>query len=450
MDFETLKRQMQEAGIAGAGGAGFPSYGKLSEGLKVLLVNGSECEPLLYTDYHLLKRELSTVLSGADAIAETLGIPEALLCIKTHTAERLGLKDGERLMGRVRVKLLPDVYPVGDEVSLIYQATGRLVRPGELPKSAGVLVYNAETVYNVGEKLLTGEDLTTKWLTVGGAIPEPFVVRVPLGTPVSAIFERHSITVPEGYAVLDGGPSMGKLIDPERAVVTKTTKGILILPEGIEAVRSKQIDAKMSVARAETACCQCTRCTDVCPRALLGYPIEPHKLVRTSPQAAEADASLVLAASLCCGCGLCTDFACCQGISPKAVIDHYKGVLKKHGLRYTRRTEPKVSADREYRMIPVERWKKSLGVEKFDKIPRYLGEESYSRVELPLLQSIGAPAVPTVENGAQVERGQRIADPAEGLSLPLHASIAGTVHIRERAIVIERKSSCSEQSASSN
>ncbi len=430
---------MQEAGIAGAGGAGFPSYGKLSEGLKVLLVNGSECEPLLYTDFHLLKRELSTVLSGAETVAEVLGIPEVLLCIKAHTAEQLSRKDGEPLSSRARVKILPDVYPVGDEVSLIYQATGKVVAPGALPKTAGVLVFNAETAYNIGQKVLRGENVTEKWVTVGGAVEAPFVVRVPLGTPVSDLFARHSVAVPEGYAVLDGGPSMGKLIDPERAVVTKTTKAILVLPESIEAVRSKRMDAEMSVARAETACCQCTHCTDVCPRALLGYPIEPHKLVRTSPQAAEADASLVLAASLCCGCGLCTDFACCQGISPKAVIDHYKTVLKRHNLRFGARVTPKVSAEREYRMIPVERWKKALGVAKFDKLPRFLGEESYSRVELPLLQSIGAPALPAVENGAKVERGQIIANAAEGLSLPLHASIAGTVRILGGAIEIERK-----------
>lgn len=439
MDFGELKGRMKEAGIAGAGGAGFPSYGKLSEGLGVLLVNGSECEPLLYTDYHLLKRELSTVLAGAEAIAESAGIPETLLCIKEHTAEKLGRREGERLGTRVRVKLLPDVYPVGDEVSLIYQATGRLVRPGELPKSAGVLVYNAETVYNVGAKLLHGENVTYKWLTVGGAVEEPFVVRVPIGTSVGELFARHSVTVPEDCAVLDGGPSMGKLIDAESAVVTKTTKGLLVLPSHIEAIRSKRTDAEMSVARAETACCQCTHCTDVCPRALLGYPIEPHKLVRTSPQAAEADPRLVLSASLCCGCGLCTDFACCQGISPKAVIDHYKTVLKKHGLRFSARTEPRVSAEREYRMIPADRWKRSLGVEKFDRTPRYIGEESYSRVELPLSQSIGAPAVPAVGEGEWVERGQLIANAAEGLSLPLHAPIAGNVRIKDRAIVIERK-----------
>ena len=282
-----LKELMKEAGIVGAGGAGFPAYAKLAPGADILLVNGAECEPLLYTDYIILSREMPMVLAGIKAVLEYADIPRALLCVKEHTAKRLNLKDGEKLADRISLKTLPDVYPMGDEISLIYQATGRIVKPGNLPITAGVIVYNAETLYNVAAAVKFSAKVTMKWLTIGGNIPEAIVVRVPVGTPVSELFAGYSITVPEEHAVLDGGPSMGKIIDPERAVVTKTTKALLILPEASEAVQSKLLDADKSVARAETACCQCTRCTDMCPRALLGYPLEPHKMVRTAKQAAE-------------------------------------------------------------------------------------------------------------------------------------------------------------------
>ena len=427
MKLEELKQRLKDAGGVGAGGAGFPTYAKLAEGASVLLVNGSECEPLLYTDYYLLARELPAVLAGVEEILDGAGIPRALLCVKEHTAKRLKLKDGEKLSARTALKTLPDVYPMGDEISLIYQATGRLVKPGSLPITAGVIVCNVETAFNAGAAA-RGEAVTMKWLTIGGDIPEPLVVKVPVGTPVSALFERYNVTVPEEYTVLDGGPSMGKVINPERAVVTKTTKGLLILPDPCEAVQSKLLDVTASVARAETACCQCTRCTDTCPRALLGYPIEPHKMVRTARQAVEISPELALTASLCCGCGVCTSFACCQGISPKAVIDHYKSILAKNKLRYSAKGEISPAPERDWRMIPEERWAGNLGVGKFDKLPVFRGEDSdFRRVEIPMQQHIGAPSVPCVREGDSVKRGDKIAESADGLSLPQHASIGGKV-----------------------
>ena len=155
-----LKRIMQDAGMIGAGGAGFPSYAKLSVEAKTLLVNGAECEPLLYTDYVILRDELETTLAGILAVKLELGIAEAILCIKEHTAERLDMTDGQTLEGGVRVKVLPNVYPIGDEISLSYEATGRLIQPGKLPITEGIIVYNVETMYNLGVAVLTGAPVT--------------------------------------------------------------------------------------------------------------------------------------------------------------------------------------------------------------------------------------------------------------------------------------------------
>ena len=113
MDF---KEQLKNAGIVGAGGAGFPAYAKLAQGADLLVVNGAECEPLLYTDYYLLLRELPMVLDGIQAVLKQGGIESALLCVKAHTATRLGLTDGVKLAENVSLKVLPDVYPMGDEI----------------------------------------------------------------------------------------------------------------------------------------------------------------------------------------------------------------------------------------------------------------------------------------------------------------------------------------------
>lgn len=434
-----LKKIMQEAGIVGAGGAGFPSYAKLADGADILVVNGAECEPLLYTDYALLQKEMPMILLGIQTVLDYAKIPQGLLCVKEHTAKRLRLTDGTKLADRIRLKVLPDVYPMGDEISLIYQATGRVVRPGNLPITAGVIVLNVETLYNVGKSVKLSVPVTEKWVTIAGDIPQAIVVKVPIGTPVSELFERNSISVPEEYVVLDGGPSMGKVIDYESAVVTKTTKGLLILPSNIPAVESKFIDGDKSIARAETACCQCTRCTDMCPRGLLGYPLEPHKMVRTAKQAAAVMPEMVLAATLCCGCGICETLACCQGISPKAVINEYKALLAKNKLRYVGKEDVFPAPEREYRMVPSARWESVLGVAKYDKVAKYIGEQTdYPHVEISFRQHIGAPSVACVADGDIVKKGDKIAECGNGLSLPQYASIDGRVTVYPDKIMIDK------------
>ena len=430
---------MRNYGIVGAGGAGFPSYAKLAEGAKLLLINGSECEPLLYTDYVILKNEMTAVISGISEVLSHTGIPKALLAVKSHTAKMLGLSDGEKLADKIYVRELPDVYPIGDEVSLIYEATGRQIKPGKLPISEGVIVYNVETMYNLARAVRFGEPITKKWLTVGGAIDNPTVIKVPIGAKISDIFKKLGIEIKDGYTVLDGGPSMGKVINPATYTVRKTTKGILILPNDTEAIRARTVSVKMAVARAETACCQCTRCTDMCPRFLLGYPLEPHKMVRTAMGVAEVIPEMVVSATLCCGCGICESLACSQGISPRAVIESYKALLAKNKLRFNGDGNYEPRDERDYRMIPYKKWMSALGVTKFDKIADYGGEiNDFARVEIPLSGHIGAPSVPSVIDGDTVKAGDLIAKAADGLSLPQHASVDGTVTLGINKIIIDK------------
>jgi Na+-translocating ferredoxin:NAD+ oxidoreductase RnfC subunit len=436
---QELKNLMLKYGIVGAGGAGFPSYAKLAEGADLLLVNGSECEPMLYTDYVILKNEITLVLSGITSVLSHTGIKKALLAIKEHTAKRLGFSDGERLADKIFVKVLPNVYPLGDEIGLIYEATGRLVKPGKLPITEGVIVYNVETMYNLGAAIRFGEPVTKKWLTVSGDIDNPTVIRVPVGTRVSDIFKKFNITVDENHTVLDGGPSMGKIINPSTYAVSKTTKGILILPNDTQAVISKMASPQMAIVRAETACCQCTRCTDMCPRNMLGYPLEPHKMVRTAMGVAEIMPEMVLSATLCCGCGICESLACSQGISPRIVIENYKALLAKNKLRFNIDGEYNVRSEREYRQIPSEKWTSMLGVTKFDRVADFYGEiNDFCRVEIPLNKHIGAPSTPTVKDGDTVNKGDLIADASSGLSLTQHASLSGTVTLGSNKIIIDK------------
>ncbi len=434
-----LKSILQKLGVVGAGGAGFPSFGKLTDGASFLIINAVECEPLMYTDLTLCGERLEDIVVGMRAVMEFAGIPAGLLCIKDYRALHLGLADGQVLAEGITVKHVPNVYPMGDEINLIYTATGRLVQPGHLPISQGIIVYNCETVYNIGLAVRKNQPVIEKWLTVGGNVPEVQCVRVPIGMRVTDLLRRMNVTIPEHHVVIDGGPSMGSIINLRDAVVTKTTKALLILPDHIPAVTGKLRTVNENLRIAASVCCQCTRCTDMCPRHLLGFPLEPHKMVRATLSTAQITPELVLSANLCCSCDICGTFACCQGISPMQVIKEFKAILGKHKVRYM--ADPndhfEVNPDRPYRMLSSAKWKDMLGVTKYDRYPTYIPQPIVAtHVEIKMSQHIGAPSEPIVAEGDTVTRGQMIAGAGNGLSVPQYASIAGRVTLVDSTRIV--------------
>ena len=435
-----LKSIMQNNSIVGAGGAGFPSYAKLADGAEILVINCAECEPLMYTDYMIMREEMSKIAEGARLVMAETGIKHTYVAIKEHRAHMLGFNEGQTLAEGVTVKLLPNIYPMGDEINQIYEATGRVVKPGNLPITAGVIVFNGETVYNIWRAVNEGKPVTEKWLTIGGDLPERYTIKVPVGMRVSEIFNQLGVTVKDTHAMIDGGPSMGRIKDPATATVTKTTKSLLIIPESARAIKNKKVDMNDMLRRAASACCGCSRCTEMCPRHLLGYPIEPHKMIRVATgNAASDNPEMIATASLCCSCGVCAE-VCCQEISPKDVILNLKGILAKNKIRFQSGSETyKVSSDRPYRMIQSEKWEDMLGVHKYDVVPKFIPEKlKASKVEIMMSGHIGAPSVPAVNVGDKVEEGQLIANPGAGLSLPQYASISGKVtFVDATKIIIE-------------
>lgn len=432
---------MQKCGVVGAGGAGFPSYAKLTDGADILLINAVECEPLMYTDYTLTREKLDEIAEGMRIIMDFAHIANGIYAIKDYRAKALGLEDGQTLAEGIKVKWIPNVYPMGDEINLIYQATGRLIKPGTLPITQGVIVYNSETVYNTRMAVRFEHPVIEKWLTVGGNIPEAYTVKVPVGMKIRAVLDALKVTIPENHVVIDGGPSMGFIKNPYSDVITKTTKSLLILPENIPAVTSKKRTAEDNIRRAASVCCQCTRCTDMCPRHLLGYPLEPHKMIRSTLSAAQLTPELIKTASLCCACDICETFACCQDISPMAVIREYKKILTQNKMRYVANEDEefKPHPDRNYRMLSANKWKEVLGVAKFDKHTTYIPKKlSANQVEIYMSQHIGSPSLPCVSVGDTVSEGQMIATANAGLSVPQYASIAGrVVFTNENKITIE-------------
>jgi Na+-translocating ferredoxin:NAD+ oxidoreductase RnfC subunit len=289
-------------------------------------------------------------------------------------------------------------------------------------------VINVETAYNVFNSI-RNIPVTEKWLTIGGDIPQPVVVKVPINCDVKNVLKAVGITVPPDHTMLDGGPAMGSIINPAIAKITKKTKSLLILPDEIPAIAFKSVSTERVLKRTPSACCQCYYCTEMCPRHLIGYPLEPHKTLRAVGSSIVDHPDDLLTASLCSGCGVCTLMACCQGLAPSATMFQVKKNLGKNRMRY-QSTEPTTpDLNREDRLVPISMFKSRIGVAQFDKPTQFMGDIKIQQeiFTLPLSQHVGKPSVSVVKPGDKVSAGQMIARADEGISAALHTPVSGTV-----------------------
>lgn len=443
MDIQMLKQILQENGIVGAGGAGFPTYAKIDERAEIILMNCAECEPLLKLHRQLLERYAEEILSAFALIAKTVGAREAVIGIKKEYKATLdALHRYIDAYPEIRIQLLPSAYPMGDEVVLIYEATGRVIRPGGLPIEEGVAVFNVETVYNVYRALEEQKPVTDKLVTVVGEVEHPITVRIPLGTSIERTVAYAGEIQVKNPAFLVGGPMMGNLSSGD-GTVTKTTNAIIVLDQTHTLVRKKQHNSAIDLKRAASSCCQCQTCSDLCPRHALGHPIEPHKFMRSAANQDFQEMSVFLDTMFCSSCGLCEMYSCPQGLSPRSLIADYKAGLRKAGVKPSSDAKAApVKESREYRKVPEKRLAARLGLTQYD-VEAPLQEESYieekqsvKKVKILLSQHIGAPAVPIVKPGEIVRRGDVIAQPGNGLSVAIHASIDGVIHKVENAYIV--------------
>lgn len=236
---------------------------------------------------------------------------------------------------------------------------------------------------------------------------------------------------------------MGKLVDLENDVVTKTTKGLLIFPETHKVVQMKRASVGVTLRRASAACCQCSMCSDVCPRNLLGYDIKVHKTVRAASSGAVKDTESFLQSALCCGCGVCTVMGCQQGLNPQAISMGVKGELAKNRIRRPNNKAPEaVRPERASRLVSSARLIDRLGIRKYVKphVERRNVVFEPEKVYIPFSQHVGAPAKPTVNVGDKVKTGKIVAQtPADALGTTMHASVNGVVSaVTERFVVIDR------------
>ena len=428
---EELKGLAREAGVVGAGGAGFPTYAKLTAGAEVYILNCAECEPILKLHRGLLEEHAREILTAMEAVVNAVGATHGVVAIKDHYTSTIeAVKDEIEDFPTLKIKLLPSVYPSGDELLLVREVTGRTVKPGALPISVGAIVNNVETVYNL-YRAMNGEAVTHKYVTVAGEIAEPKTVLAPIGMRFSELTKLCGGATVEEPAYLVGGPMMGK-VGTERDVVTKTTNAIILLPKNHDAVMGRKLKTGIMLRRAMSACCQCHSCTDLCSRHTAGYPIEPHMIMRILSNGGRGDMKAILGSFSCSGCGLCETYACPQSLSPRLLIAELKEKARVLGVKPpkdAKLSEP--ARDEKLRLVSSERLTSRLGLKKYD-VPAPLTEETVvcKKVRVPLDRYVGAPAKATVAVGDTVEYGQIIGEFSEkALSVNVHASISGKVTV---------------------
>lgn len=437
-----LVETIKAAGVVGAGGAGFPTHIKADTKAQCVIINGAECEPLLRVDRQLMAVYPRQLLEGLKLVMEHTEAEQGFIALKgkyKSAVENINQIIGE--YSNISIFIMDNFYPAGDEQVLVYEVTGRIVPEGGIPLNVGTVVLNVETVLNIYDAYFKDRNVTEKYITVTGEVKNPVTVRVPVGITVREAIGLAGGGTCGGYAVVNGGPMMGKIIRDD-SPVTKTTKGLIVLPFNHPLITDMDKDMSQMLREARTSCMHCSLCTEVCPRNLIGHRLEPHKLIRMESYAGMNNSSKFSETSfLCCECRLC-QYACVMNLMPWRVNSVLKSKLSKNGIKSTFNKAPDgVHPFREYKKFPVERLISKLGLNNYDKeAPLREAETEFNRVSLQLKQHVGAPAAPVVNVGDYVEKGDLVAHMADGkMGSRIHASISGTVtEINKDTIIIDR------------
>ena len=296
---EELLKRVEEAGICGMGGAGFPTAVKLNpppnKRCEYLILNGAECEPYLTADCRLMMERADRIRIGVEILRKVLGGPAVRIAVEANKPEAIAAleKAFADIEGNVEIVVLPVLYPQGSEKHQIYATVGRVVpEPPALPIDVGCVVENVGTVAAIADAVEQGKILLSRVTTISGdAVAEPKNVEAPLGTKYADLVAFCGGAKEPPAKVLSGGTMMGFAVSTLAIGTTKTTSGLLLL--------SKQ----RVVQYTSQACINCGRCVRACPMNL--NPAEISKAVEANDIKAAEDAHVIT----CIECGACS-FEC--------------------------------------------------------------------------------------------------------------------------------------------
>jgi len=423
-----LSEKIFKAGVVGAGGAGFPTHIKANSKVQSVIANGAECEPLLHKDYEIMLNFPKEIIRGMELMMDSTGAARGYFGIKSKNAAAIDVIKSEITSDKIEMNYLGDFYPSGDEYELVYSATKKLIPPHGIPLDIGCVVNNVETFYNISnaEKDIP---VTEKFICVAGAVKFPSSFFAPIGTSIGKILDHVGGATVEDFGIFISGVMMGKLTFDLEEAISKTTAGLIVLPKDHYLINRMNRSSQSMNKIGKSACDQCSYCTELCPRYLLGYDVQPHKVMRSLVFTKSGKDVWNEYADLCCECGICSLYACPEDLYPREACIESKFHLKQQGKKYKQEKEVRPHPVHEGRRIPLKQLMKKLDLVKFDnKTPFENSVPDPQEVVLNLQQHIGTKAAPTVEKGSFVEKREVIADVEEGqLGALIHASIKGRV-----------------------
>ena len=291
---EEILKRIQEGGVVGMGGAGFPTHVKLApknpESIEYILVNGAECEPYLTSDYRRLLEEGEQVVEGLKVMLALFDNAKGYICIEDNKPDCIRkMEELVKDIPRIEVKALMTKYPQGGERALIYATTGREINSSMLPADVGCVVDNVDTVTAIYKAVMLGRPVIDRIVTVtGDAVAQPKNFLVSTGTNMNELVEAAGGFKGQPEKIISGGPMMGFSMYGLDIPCTKTSSAILsFLRDEVSHVQ-------------ETACINCGRCVSVCP----GHVI-PARLA-TFAQHGDMEKFQEFDGMECCECGCCS------------------------------------------------------------------------------------------------------------------------------------------------
>lgn len=289
---EEFIKAVRASGLVGLGGAGFPTHAKLNydrdkHSVDMLIINASECEPYVTTDYREIMENTEDIIRGINLILDKCGISRAVIGIERNMPHAVRLMR-ERVENEpnITVKTLPTYYPQGAEKVLVYNATRRIVKERQLPYSAGCIILNVTTVASVARYVETGIPFISRRVTIdGNIVNKPVNLQVPIGMTLGGLMKKADLRM-QPDRIIFGGPMMGKSVYDLNTPIVKTTGAVLFFKD-------------MPVYR-PTSCIRCGKCLRACSMNLMptefmkAYEMRDKKLLRK------------LRVDLCMECGSCS------------------------------------------------------------------------------------------------------------------------------------------------
>ena len=265
--------KIADAGIAGMGGAGFPTHIKANSKLdiKFLIINGAECEPYITADDLLMMEQSNAIVDGIKILDKLLTPTVILIGIEDNKPKAIkALQQATATIEKIKVCIVPTKYPTGGEKQLVQILTGQEVKSGRLPIHDGIVMQNVATCFAINEAVRHDTPLIRRVVTVTGqGLNKPQNVWALLGTPVKFLLEQCDVQDVENerQPVIMGGPMMGFSVSSDLVPIVKTSNCILV-PSKTEMPSAFEKESK------EVECIRCGQCSNVCPSQLLPQELQ--------------------------------------------------------------------------------------------------------------------------------------------------------------------------------